>query len=331
MKLTKQRRLAVRVAARIREHLTRQADRVNLDLLPVRQWDELQKSAGQLRLTQARGWLVASGFIKRDLSYATNRLMQALQTFHTQLSWPRERTPIAPAAEILADLQELAEEFEEAEIDLQAAKITVRTEPIVLADFDLGAFRIALSWNQIGRSYPYEVVAIEPTCPNGHEGVTHPHVQDRKLCEGEGAAAIRAALASGRLLDFFVLVRQILRTYNPGSAYVQLGDWNGVPCQDCGHRMDYDDRTICDRCEEPVCGDCSLTCSGCECWLCASCSQPCADCDCSFCRGCLSTPAGSTDSVCEACLEKRKEPDEEETGEAPAADAVCVGQAAATA
>jgi hypothetical protein len=154
MKLTKQRRLEVRAAARIREHLTRQADRVNLDVLPVRQWEELQKSAGQLRLIQARGWLVAGEFVKRDLSYAVQRLLHELQTFHTQLAWPRQRTPAAAAAEILADLQELAEEFEEAEIDLQAAKITVRTEPIALEDFNLGAFRVVLSWNQIGRSWP---------------------------------------------------------------------------------------------------------------------------------------------------------------------------------
>jgi hypothetical protein len=64
--------------------------------------------------------------------------------------------------------------------------------------------------------------------------VTHPHVCNGQLCEGDGAAPIKAALGSGRLLDFFVLVGQILETYNDASAHVTLDNWEGRSCNDCG-------------------------------------------------------------------------------------------------
>jgi hypothetical protein len=79
---------------------------------------------------------------------------------------------------------------------------------------------------------------------------THPHVREKLLCEGDGAASIRRALAEGRLLDFFTLVRQVLETYNPGSAYVELSRWNGVTCKDCGYIMPGDGYGTCDLCYE---------------------------------------------------------------------------------
>jgi hypothetical protein len=55
--------------------------------------------------------------------------------------------------------------------------------------------------------------------------VTHPHVLDDHLCEGEGRQAIHAALTAGRLVDFFHLVKGILETYNEDSPYEALSDW----------------------------------------------------------------------------------------------------------
>ncbi len=42
-----------------------------------------------------------------------------------------------------------------------------------------------------------------------------------------------AALTEGRLLDFFMIVRQVLQTYSPDSPYVSLDDWYGRQCSDC--------------------------------------------------------------------------------------------------
>ncbi len=61
-----------------------------------------------------------------------------------------------------------------------------------------------------------------------------PHVSDETLCEGDGRRAIHAALAAGRLYDFFTIVDRLLNTYASGRAYVDLDNWFGTPCHDCG-------------------------------------------------------------------------------------------------
>ena len=57
------------------------------------------------------------------------------------------------------------------------------------------------------------MIALDPSPAASNSETTHPHVQTNQLCEGDGRSAIRHAMREGRLLDFFVLVRQILQTY----------------------------------------------------------------------------------------------------------------------
>lgn len=78
----------------------------------------------------------------------------------------------------------------------------------------------------------YTVVAVTPNPCEKDDRTVHPHVHDESLCEGEGEAAIGKALSQVRLLDFFVLVHQILQTDNAGSAYARLNEWTGNPCRD---------------------------------------------------------------------------------------------------
>ena len=100
-------------------------------------------------------------------------------------------------------------------------------------DLYFGPFEIRLDWRQLGSATPYRVVALDPHPAAKDTDVTHPHVQEEQLCEGEGRSAVRAALAEGRLYDFFLLVSQLLHTYGRGSAYVELDNWDGIPCDDC--------------------------------------------------------------------------------------------------
>jgi len=82
----------------------------------------------------------------------------------------------------------------------------------------LGPFRIALYLDSLRELYqrtPYFVTAIDPHPAATDNAVTHPHVSNDVVCEGDGAAAIRAALEIGRFTDFFAMVRCILTTYNP--------------------------------------------------------------------------------------------------------------------
>ena len=83
---------------------------------------------------------------------------------------------------------------------------------------NLGPFEIRLDWGSLSDPNPYSVVALDPNSAASNDEVTHPHVKDEHLCEGEGHSAIRAALAECRLLDFFMLVSQVLHTYGQGSA-----------------------------------------------------------------------------------------------------------------
>jgi hypothetical protein len=113
----------------------------------------------------------------------------------------------------------------------------------------------------------------------------------------------------GRFYDFFVLVRQILSTYNPGSAHVALENWaGGIPCIGCGCSVSEDDHCSCEQCQERFCGDCVGTCDGCSCCLCSECSGVCTRCLERFCDACLSLQNDTTQSVCRCCQESQNHP-----------------------
>ena len=145
----------------------------------------------------------------------------------------RRNVRLASASDIYRDILALHDEFEEVEIDLDEHELSVTTDRIVLEDMNLGRFRdsawTGMAWalRQPTASWPSIPIPAAKS-----EDVTHPHVQDELLCEGEGRSAIRAALAECRLHDFFMLVSQLLHTYGRGSAYVELDNWDGVPCDE---------------------------------------------------------------------------------------------------
>ncbi len=98
----------------------------------------------------------------------------------------------------------------------------------------LGEFEIQLQLAGQGESHDHEelyrIVAVDPHPATSDESVTHPHVRDECLCAGEAGAAICSALTSGRICDFFLLVRSVLKEYNPKSPFVPLDKWNGICC-----------------------------------------------------------------------------------------------------
>ncbi len=106
------------------------------------------------------------------------------------------------------------DEFDQVTINLRERTLSVTTEPIDLEGLELGPFSILLDWNRLSEHGSYRIVAEYPNPAHSNEEVTHPHVHDERLCEGGGHLAIRQSLQEGRLLDFFILVRQVLRTYN---------------------------------------------------------------------------------------------------------------------
>lgn len=326
-------RQALRAAVRIHQHLCTSHPPSRYVALPQPQWEEASTLIRRLHFVQSRAWAAASLTVAGDLEYQLRRLSAELDSLRGRLPQAYPPSKVATAGVIAADLLALAEEFEAVDIDLKAKTIKVDTEAIVLEEVHLGAFRIVLHWERIGAGRAYDVIATDPNPPVGRKDVTHPHVEDHQLCEGAGAPAIRTALASGRLLDFFVLVRQILQTYNGNSAYVPLSDWSSsddVTCADCGCFMSSDDACTCERCDARVCTDCESSCPQCGRYICCECCGTCSKCSSNFCQTCLNEAAGSQRLICDSCLSKEEKASNHEQAEQPTltADAVCLGETA---
>ena len=347
MTTTTLRRQLLRLAIKIHEHLAGPAKQANVPDLPHDAWEQLCLVARRLSDVRRRGWQSAVQTVALDVDYTAASLIRHVDVVRQSLSRQYMPGRVAPASEIAAELAALEAEFEQVHLDLKDRRISVVTAPITLEDVYLGPFEIALWWDRIGNATPYSVIAQDPHYAEDRSDVSHPHVHDQQLCEGEGSAAIKAALSSGRLYDFFVLVRQILETYNPDSAHVTLANWHGSgSCACCGYSLADDDGSYCERCDDHTCDDCSWGCSACGRSVCSSCSADCVACHDRFCESCLLTTDEAGRLVCQSCLEvqQKEEADEAQhqppaeaptiempgAAEAPApeADALCLGQAA---
>ena len=226
------------------------------------------------------------------------------------------------------ELKAIQAEFGDIDLNSEEDSLDVITEPITLEDVYLGPFRIAVFLDRLGELYhrtPYRAVALGPHPAAKDDAITHPHVSGEIVCEGDGAAAIRAALEEGRLVDFFTIVRSILTTYNPESPYVPLCEWEGIVCYECGCIMDGEDTYYCCYCDNAVCDACSALCAGCSETVCCSCAGACEMCEVSLCPQCAKTKCQECESVCcqvcmedglcPECREERNSDEQQETDE----------------
>ena len=260
----------------------------------------------------------------QDLTFKLVAALQALQgRTRSMLSELQPRLEISPgisAGDIFHDLSE----FKSVSMDLKRHRLIVRTDEITLEDICLGPFDIELDWSFDYKAFHYDITAVEPNAATSNSEATHPHVQHETLCEGDGATAIERALNEGRLFDFFCIVDRILKTYNAGNAYVELSDWRGVECSDCGQTADAHDVGSCEKCDCNLCDCCARCCNGCgetrcsNCiWTCGdcaedycgSCFQSCTNCCSDFCSNCL------TEGKCNDCLEQEKTSESDEDSE----------------
>lgn len=232
-----------------------------------------------------------------------------------------QRSEPPALVQIVEELNQLDQEFDTVHIGERGATLTVHTEPITLEEVALGPFAIELDLTTMDRSRPrYEIEALEPNPASGNDSVPHPHVQSGRLCEGEATTAITAALREGRLCEFFLIVRQVLRTYNPASPYVNLDDWDSAGCHECGHRGDL---SMCDVCNRDFCDECYVWDDHEDKTACTNCSgtchhdrrrhhpdsiETCVDCGVTFCTEHL-----DENSRCPACAEAAFETPNPET------------------
>jgi hypothetical protein len=309
-----------RLAGRIQQRLA------SLPAKPIPSLDQsLWRSAGRLQQRRIdlapRLWLAAREKLTAQLVCVIGRLQDQLRMALQALSEERhcsDRSQRFLYEELLAT----REEFADFKIDLRNNVVFVTTEEIELEGVEFGRFRIQLDFRDLAQGLNcYQVIALSPNRAACRDDVTHPHVTDDVLCEGEGTVPLQLALSTGRLSDFFLIIDRILRTYNSASAYVSLDDWDDrATCGCCGDRVSEYARYYCDACEHDTCEECSTSCSHCDNSACDSCIERCPDCDRQACASCLTPcrncaqlccPHCQTDSLCEECYDP--ETNEEET------------------
>lgn len=239
--------------------------------------------------------------------YRLTRAIEACVRTATQLHEQCLDTPCAiPTVEdLLAELRCLFAEFDDVFVDMRQKWIAIQTDEIVLEEINLGRFLVRLRWPRLGDRAnvdSFEIVALDPNPASSDESVTHPHVKSQHLCAGDATLPVQKALEQGRLVDAFSLVFGVLTTYNSGSPYVALTDWNGLSCWSCCGEIRADDRYACDACDHDFCDCCTSSCSFCDNIRCASCQTRCDVCEDPCCRGCLETSACSKLQCCPMCL-----------------------------
>ena len=154
----------------------------------------MQRLMRQIDIARHRGWHAAARQLSEDLGtrWSTAASDWASSPANCSSTIPPRKLPTE--SDIFREIMAVHDEFSEVEIDLQSGEISITTDPIVLQETHLGPFQVRLDWNRLGSHQPYRVVALDPHPAAANEAVTHPHVQEEHLCEGEGRAGIESAL-----------------------------------------------------------------------------------------------------------------------------------------
>ena len=328
----------LRIATLITEKIRQvQASRHRLVLQRVEQVlfeaQRLRVLCRQFDTALRRGWSAAAGkvlenaqSVLQDAPYHSSEALGAIAQAR-----PKE----ASVGDVLAELRQCQEEFDQFEFDPKGPFLSVTTDAIELQDTYLGEFKVELDLSRVSETRHgsmYRVIALDPHPASSNSSVTHPHVSDEHLCEGEASAAIGAAIAEGRFFDFFSLVRSVLTTYNASSPYVSLADWSGVSCNECGYTCGSDDTHYCSSCEEDLCRDCISYCRKCDESTCRSCLEECGACGESICSSCRTRCPDCGRLICKQChddkqcpcVQERKEEDDHDSDKQPAQTAAGV-------
>ena len=296
-------RSKLRAAEHLHAWLQERSNRLSPIYLPETSWAGINKLARQIRTAQRHGWHRAAARLTERLTRELRHFCERLVNLSAAMENRHTAAPLPNCFDILLEIEDLEEEFGPVGCDLKHGLLCITTDDIDLEGIGLGPFEIRLSWNQVHAAMVYSVVALEANPASSNSSVTHPHVQDEQLCDGDGREAIQAALEHGRFYDFFLLVSRVLATYCPDSAYALLDSWHGPECTDCGVVTHEDYRSFCGSCDEAVCDDCVSYCEGCCRNVCSGCSSSCDDCEQTHCRSCLRECHSCEADVCKTCVQ----------------------------
>ncbi|MBW8017923.1 MAG: hypothetical protein FVQ82_17265 [Planctomycetes bacterium] len=289
---------------------------------------DVPKYSRKYNMAISRCWHKAAEKIRSRMSRDLNDFSHQLEQFKNSIDTDQMKLP--KLGDVVAELVQIEDELGEIKFDFKARTISIITETIALEGITFGSFEIRLYLYEIKKltfQSPYKIVALDPNPAGSNCDVTHPHVSDENLCEGDGFIPIRKAIQQGRLSDFFTIIVQILQTYNPDSPYVSLSDWEGTSCYDCGYTVSGDDCYYCEECERDYCSSCSTYCQICDTTVCLGCSYECPSCNKPVCEHCADVCTECNEQLCKDCLndeglcnncqEQRKEQEDEELKEEP--------------
>jgi len=298
----------IRIAGRIRDALsTLQKQKYFETYSQLNQYndklEEITKESTLIGKALSKQWFASAEIctsridrLLADVTYFVQRIKQFTAN---------ESTKVPALRELSEELNQLQDEFAKVEFSDKEDTISVITEPIEIEGVYLGPFEIKLHLDKLSELYkdlPYYVIALDPNPAATSEDVTHPHVSNEKLCEGDGHTTIRVALEQGRLTDFFAMVKSILNTYNPDSPYVSIHEWEGTACYDCGCVVSGEDCYYCCRCERDFCSECSTYCQDCDETICLGCAGKCEVCDEPICSSCIQECAECGKYICQRCI-----------------------------
>jgi len=282
----------------------------------IEQMERLGALRRKLNLCEARAWYAVGEKVIRQVEGALRDVPYHIEQVRETVQACNIRIP--SLAEVYRELGQAAEEFDGLVYHKDSDLLAVLTEPIELQGIHLGEFEIQLhvpSLAEMRYNAIYRIFALDPHPAASNDAVTHPHVNDGLLCPGDAGAAITAALAAGRICDFFLLVRSVMTHYNPHSPFVSLDNWHGIACYECGDIASGDDVFWCAVCEHDFCGDCSSYCRRCDESTCTSCLDSCPACDEPVCPSCLTRCPDCEEPICKTCLEEQQCPCIEENKE----------------
>jgi hypothetical protein len=275
----------------------------------VDEFAEVDRLRKHVKFCEQHGHLAAGRLVQENALRFVEEIRTRLAHIEAHAKFPKSdstETARNPAlTDIVRELQQIGDEFDDWSYDEKAKKLTVVSDNITMKGVELGAFDIvlnlgSLSVSSISRSYTVE--AQSPNCPSGNNRISHPHINVDVLCAGEATAPIRRALLEGRVCDFFLLVKGVIENYNPSSAYVMLEHWNGELCHECSDRTNVNDLCFCDRCHHDVCPDCSSSCEACDATRCNGCLSTCVRCDLYVCGACREKCTECRQTCCNECL-----------------------------
>ncbi len=160
----------------------------------------------QLAIASERGWHAATQQVLRQLRDTACELVDDATPL-TKSADPLNQSLPPTDRQITGELEQIQSEFGRWTFEPKTKLLAIETEPIELEGVYLGPFEVALNLGELsllGTRHIYEVVATDPHRPTGNDSVTHPHVSDDRLCEGDASVPIRSALESGRLIEAFL-------------------------------------------------------------------------------------------------------------------------------